>query len=708
MVYMAAGDSSDLDSVAVRELREMERGLLRQVAGSAKLKVVVQIKRHWPRSAQRYEILGSGARLLEQLEGTTNSGDGKTFEEFLTAVATNPDFHAASYCLVLWGHAYGLGFGRDHSNSLTLPEIQSALGAFAQERGRWSGGDGTLEILGANACAMSYLEAAYQLRSSAKLMLASQITVPFSGWPFETILARIRATTTPLQAATLIADAYVGQFNDLPGADKLAMTVLNLAAAEKMKTQLERLAVAIQEEIAGERATSAALAFFRDMFMSATAGDVRPLVDLVRLCTALADPDQPEGKPVQSNAEALLRTLNEGEPEARLIASHFCHPDLDDLNGLGIYVPSVADHGILRLLELEDPAEDGKPAGPGDKAAPGQTSGRTMYESLDLFAMTGRQKAAWPALVYDGLRAAIPRDLQVTIDGIAEMQSGDRADVAQIIMAIEASLNQFDRVVARAGKAIKSAFRLDPARQKLTPIFGRPALRLLSRPTPSAGSAPRPNAEMPKSGGAAPPPASPVIAAAVKHCQQLEQALGEVERSVKRGFTHARFGLGPWNASAIGLGLEHPKGGKGLEPPKGGKGLEPPKGGRGLPEELPAEPGGDLRSDLALARVAELFAEVATSLAAFEDALAHVEETARDLLDPKEGAAGLADAASEDELQHTLGLLQEASLTTRRTVRRALAHPVYGLGPGEGELSAALRDELAMRGGLTKARLTLL
>ena len=46
-----------------------------------------------------------------------------------------------------------------------------------------------LELLGTNACSMSYLEAAFELKDVVSLMVASQITVPFAGWPYNVILS---------------------------------------------------------------------------------------------------------------------------------------------------------------------------------------------------------------------------------------------------------------------------------------------------------------------------------------------------------------------------------------------------------------------------------------------------------------------------------------------------------------------------------------
>ena len=145
MVYMAAGDSHQLDTVAVRDLKEMELG----VQKNPHVAVVVQINRHWPQAAQRYEITSKGTTLLHSLTGATNMGDGKTLRSFLLDVVSNDEYRAQNYCLVLWGHAFGVAFGRDHGDPLQLPELREALEAVRDSRG------GTpLELLGTNAGSM--------------------------------------------------------------------------------------------------------------------------------------------------------------------------------------------------------------------------------------------------------------------------------------------------------------------------------------------------------------------------------------------------------------------------------------------------------------------------------------------------------------------------------------------------------------------------
>jgi hypothetical protein len=730
MVYMAAGQSPDLDMVAVRDLKEMERG----IGSDPNVHVVVQINRNWPPSAQLYQVHHNGSKFIEQLDTVTNMGDGAVLTKFVREVAANPRFKARNYGLILWGHAYGLGFGRDHNDPLFLAEIKDAAAAFAAARQEqpWSkpGTGGILELLGTNACAMSYIEAAYEMREVAQFMVASQITMPFAGWPYEAILGEIESADTPFALARSIIDAYVNQFNDLPGGNKLTMTALNLTRAGGLNMLVHELAVAIKESI--RTYGPATLSFFRDVFMGAAAGDVRPLIDVVRLCEALSQEDAEVSPRVRKAASKLAEALRYGSPgNPAFIAHHRRDPELDDLNGVGIYAPFVTDDGNLGLLGLSDPDRT-------EKKSEKEATGRTMYEALQLFKLdaldtplqsSAPRHSAWPALVYRALQRTIPRDLQLAIDGISEMRNGDRADVAQIIMAIDSSLNQLDRAVARAGDSIlelsqqsmplgtaqikpkNKASKVSQATKagkasngKAGPddaepkTFDRRHLVLLA-PVPRDPHASTSKAPAAKS---APPD---VVHEAVEQLIRVERALAEVERTIRRGFTNARFGLGPLSSAAPGFINEPPKSGSGVEPPKSGGGVEPPKSGGGVPGlPLLANGGGDLRVDLAMTRVCDLFQQVGQALAQLEDAASEVETMVRAQLAPTnppvDGQSGT--------IERAFLLLQDASSAARRTMRRVLAHPVYGLGPAEAELTFDARQELARGGGLDKRHLRLL
>jgi hypothetical protein len=725
MVYMAAEQSRDLDSVAVRDLREMERGC----RDNDNINVVVMLDRHWP-GAQMYEVTGKGSRLIRQFPGRTNMGDGKTLKKFLTTVAKSPKYRATNYCLILWGHAFGLGFGRDHDDPLVLPELKKALTRFREVRKyRRPKTDGRLEILGTNSCSMSYLEAAFELRESADLMIASQITVPFAGWPYDVIFQRMRHSAKPDFLSKLVVDAYVTQFDDLPGGDRLAMTVLNLVAARGLDKALEELAQAIDAEIVSSGFNSKTLAYLRDLFMGSAAGDVRPLIDLTTLLRSLAPEKDPLSEKIAVKARTLLDLLHvKTKHRPRLVECCGAHPDLrDDLLGIGIYAPFVTDKGIVGRLGLSD-----APERHGPKAV---LNGKQQYERLDIFPR--REKAAWPRLVYEGLRRTIPADLIFAIDGISELQSGDRADVAQIIMSIEASLNQFDRAVEKAKDGIKFALvgskpngskpnGSKPKTIKFT-RSGPPAsfsaawLRLITPVSPDAIAEPQPFKRAVASAryqaqvyAVAASKPTPTVSTIVENLIAVENALSQVEKVTRRGLIHARFGLGLLSPAPSGFGQEPPKSGDGQEPPKSGDGQEPPKSGDGqeppksgdgLPGSIPAA--GDLRVDRGLQRVAGLFGEVGRAMQDLEQALADTEHVARASLVVSPAPTQTFEAAAM-QLRAKFLVLEDASARARRTIRRALVHPIYGLGPSEGQLTFDVRQDLASRGGLDRRRLKLL
>ena len=218
---------------------------------------------------------------------------------------------------------------------------------------------------------------------------------------------------------------------------------------------------------------------------------------------------------------------------------------------------------------------------------------------------------------------------------------------------------------------------------------------------------------------------------------KVEGAIREVERATKKGLTHPRLGLGPTQPGQLGLdgppkmglGLDGPpKMGLGLDgPPKMGLGLDgPPKMGLGLdgPPKMGLGDrseknrpggfslvGGDLRVDLALARVAGLFQQVGDSLRGLEQATLEVETVARNMLAESQ-AQDLSKeellGAASGEIDCAFRVLEDASGDARRTVRRVLGHPLYGIGPGGTGLGLEERQVLASAGGLDRRSLRLL
>jgi hypothetical protein len=744
MVYMPAEDNAELDTVAVQDLREMERG------ASGNAHVIVQINRAWPDSFQRYEVRPSKkdptrkhSVLLERDDDVTNMGEKATLEGFLKwAIELFPAEH---YFLVLWGHAYGLGFGRDHGDKLTLRELREALATFRSKRNESDRqykrqSDGMLELLGANACAMSYLEAAWELRASAQYLVASQISVPFAGWPYESILRRVDDSTDPTALGRLVVDLYVSHYNSLIRGDRVAMSLLNLQnleppsqETENLKQRLERFANEIrQAAFSNGNAGAKGRAHVRDIFIGAAAGDVRPLIDLDDLCADFGESESESLRQVATDIREALKTVVIGNER---------HPELEDLRGLGIFVPFVTDEADLKRLQLLEADENSNQNGNQSKELK-ELTGQKEYESLSIFDGAA---TSWPRLVYDDLRHEISPELSDCIAGIEAPSRVDRGDVTQIILGIDSAFNKLDRVLSDARTHVANCLRPSEGGSNGSPStngqsrrFGLPWLKLIQpvdMETQLRELTQRAQLALLRNGSGAATPATagaPVsgdpklVSSVVGFFTKVENAIGEVERAARRGLTHPTLGLGPAfpgqfgpdHPPKIGHGPDHPpKIGHGPDhPPKIGHGPDhPPKIGHGEAGESLANGvalvGGDLRVDLALARVAELFQQVGRALKALEQATLEVEATARTVL----AGAQSEDMTKEEllgaaavEIDRSFRILEEASTNSRRTVRRVLVHPLYGLGPGTTAIGLEERQALAVSGGLDRRNLRLL
>ncbi len=481
-------DSAELDEHAVRDLREMER-----VGSNETVNVVVQINRSWPGRPQRYKVLRGTSQLDDQKIVHAEMGKPATLGEFLLwSLRWHPAQH---YFLVLWGHAYSLGFGRDHDDPLTLAELKDALGAFRQERSQRLHGSGehpALDLLGANACAMSYAEAAYELQDQVKYLVASQIAVPFAGWPYTLMLKRINGATQPECLGKAVIDSYVNHFAASSAGDRVAMTLLNIGAVKDLKGLVSELALRISAAIASNTPfDSNRVAHVRTAFLATAAGDVRPLIDLYDLCeelqslcadlAVLEDGEREHVAALREAAAELLKFVepkeevakmfataspDSSEPSSRLVVFHKRHPDLDGLHGLGIFAPFVTDDEALKRLGLV-PSAGGNPG-----------AGRDLSRNLDLVRDT-----LWPQLVFDNLRQELSPDIVEGVEVAGTTTRGDRSAIAQMLISVDSAFNKFDRTLAttkaRADLGLREAKPEYAANTQVTPAGLVARFRLL-------------------------------------------------------------------------------------------------------------------------------------------------------------------------------------------------------------------------------------
>jgi len=206
-VYMVA--DNNLDTAALEDIHEMQ-----SVGSTDQVGVVVLVDRFYVNGSQiLYISKGYNQSVWGEWssEYELNMGDPATLTWFLEYVASN--YPAEHYALVLWDHGDGWnGFGWDDTNSdhLTVEEIKNALINFKDVTGV------KIDLLGFDACLMASVEVAYtlSLTDEVSVLVASEDYVPWSGWPYDTILSKLveNPELSPVELASLIVDEYVESY----------------------------------------------------------------------------------------------------------------------------------------------------------------------------------------------------------------------------------------------------------------------------------------------------------------------------------------------------------------------------------------------------------------------------------------------------------------------------------------------------------------
>jgi hypothetical protein len=206
-VYMVA--DNNLDTAALEDIHEIQ-----SVGSTDQVGVVVLVDRFYVNGSQiLYISKGYNQSVWGEWssEYELNMGDPATLTWFLEYVASN--YPAEHYALVLWDHGDGWnGFGWDDTNSdhLTVEEVKNALINFKDMTGV------KIDSLGFDACLMVSVEVAYtlSLTDEVSVLVASEDYVPWSGWPYDTILSKLveNPELSPVELASLIVDEYVESY----------------------------------------------------------------------------------------------------------------------------------------------------------------------------------------------------------------------------------------------------------------------------------------------------------------------------------------------------------------------------------------------------------------------------------------------------------------------------------------------------------------
>jgi Clostripain family len=386
LAYLA-GDN-DLEGDLLGDLKEMER------VGSrpGEVEIVAQVDRARGHSAadgnwkgtRRYYVTRSespkriGSTLLAEL-GETNTGDPRVVQDFLTFGAQR--YPAQATMLILSNHGSGFyvppemlstgagrvalparrlrqGFFRPTREWLPEPD---ALRGIAYDDGSGDCLDNRelkqvvahahrvlgrpLDIVGMDACLMTMLEVAYQVRDHAKILVGSQELEPAAGWPYVTILGDLvrRPAMTPAELGATIVRRYA-EFYGADGPD-ITQSAIDLGTLDDLVGAVDALARALLAALPDAtleqglyRAWRRTLRFYDDLY-----------VDLHHFAVNLAGATS--RRDVRTAALEVQRAI-EAE-DGPIIAEQHGGARMRPARGLSIYFPPFRDpSAFYRELEF--------------------------------------------------------------------------------------------------------------------------------------------------------------------------------------------------------------------------------------------------------------------------------------------------------------------------------------------------------------------
>ncbi len=377
LVYQA-GDN-DLEEALIKDLNEMER-----IGSGATINIVVQLDRsprydtsndNWT-TTRRYYVTRDPEEsfppdfstrpnhtirsyLIADL-GKKNMGDPNVLKDFLIWGIQN--FPADRYFVILSDHGAGVRpfrglallpfrgmmFTDTLNDYLSEDETKQAFAAAVQVLGR------PFDIVGLDASEMSIIDIAYQLRGACRYLIASQLSEPNDGYPYDRILWELYSN--PSIGTEEFLRRFVQHYIDSyrPGqptngaGSAVTIAVYNQSVVPSYVQRVDSLAQTLLRKISKFGAQFISLRRQTQTFSETI------YRDLYHFCQLLVQNiDDPE---VRQAAQLVMDLHGPGANKALLYEAHASGYDLDVSNAYGIAVyfpePSQFDERYLNANDF--------------------------------------------------------------------------------------------------------------------------------------------------------------------------------------------------------------------------------------------------------------------------------------------------------------------------------------------------------------------
>jgi len=302
------------------------------------------------RGVRRYEIEHSDdpskikSKVIADL-GQRDMSASKTLEDFL--IWGMEKYPAKHYIVLFSDHGAGfLGAEEDRGNLMSMPTIREALEKVAEKTGKKP------DIVAFDACLMAQAEVAYELKDSAKYLVASEEIIGGDGYPYQEILPRIDAALSEGKSDPKeISKIFIEEAENVNESSTITLSAIDLSAVGKVVNAANSLAKHILEGKADIEDVRDSIRYAQrysiDSPTMAPYGDFRDLRDLA---------DTLQNNPNIKNSEIKkdLTELKKAIDAAVVSEEHSDDEDYEGSHGISIYAPRREKNVDSSLIEQYD------------------------------------------------------------------------------------------------------------------------------------------------------------------------------------------------------------------------------------------------------------------------------------------------------------------------------------------------------------------
>lgn len=174
--------------------------------------------------------------------GTSDMGDWRVLKNFVNwGSATYPADHLM---VVIWNHGSGWrpttraakratrAVSQDNATGNEIQTTEIPLGLAGTAQG--------IDVLAFDASLMQMVEVAYEVRSSARVMVGSEESPPGAGYPYDTLLNALKSSgSSPCDMGNSIINTFVAAY---PNNSNITQSLIDLSKMDTVATRLSEFA----------------------------------------------------------------------------------------------------------------------------------------------------------------------------------------------------------------------------------------------------------------------------------------------------------------------------------------------------------------------------------------------------------------------------------------------------------------------------------